>query len=153
MGHTYLATATHLIAMVSLSPLVVLTGCGLAQPPAARLIRQSTAKCRETADLLAGVKDVASAKAAAPRLKKLIDEIDRLNEQIERVYDPSDVPLGQESAIHAELPESIAQMQRVMTEAARIRQEPAWVEALGEAGKRLTGLDVLAGDALGIEQG
>jgi hypothetical protein len=153
MSRENLPVAVRFAPLVVSGLLIALAGCRFGDPPAARLIRQSTLKCQEAADLLAGVKDAAAAKAAAPRLKKLVDEIDRINEQIERIYDPSEVDPADEPAIHAELPESIAQMQRLMTEASRIRQEPALVEALGEAGKRLAGLDVLGSDPLGIEQG
>jgi hypothetical protein len=68
--------------------LVVLASCSLRPVPGLRLMKQSTQKCQEAADLLEGVQDAASAKAAAPRLEKLLIEIDQIGEKLERTYDP-----------------------------------------------------------------
>jgi formaldehyde-activating enzyme involved in methanogenesis len=144
MRQTYLRTTA-----LFLLPLVVLTGCGLAQPPAVRLIRQATVKYRETADLLVGVKDAASAKAAAPRLKQLIDEMDKLHEQIERVHDPEEVDFDDHPAVTKAVVESIQEMQRLMAEVARIGKEKPLREGLGDSWDRLSGYDVSGIDPLG----
>jgi hypothetical protein len=128
-----------------------LSGCQLAEPSAGRLIRQSAAKYRETADLLAGVKDAESAKAAAPRVKTLVDEMDKLHEQIERVHDPAEVDFDDQPAVTEAVVESIQEMQRLMAEVARIGKEPSLREALGNSWDRLSGYDVTGGDPLGIE--
>jgi hypothetical protein len=128
--------------------LVVLASCSLRPVPGLRLMKQSTQKCQEAAENLQGVQDAASAKAAAPRLEKLLIEIDQIGEKLERTYDP-----GDEAAINKELAEGIKQMQRLMIETARIGKDPAICEALGDVWKRLSVNNLLGVDPLGIEQG
>jgi hypothetical protein len=123
--------------------IVMLPACNLRHMQAVSLMKQWGAKCKETADLLAGVKDAASAKAAAPRLDTLVKEMDKLQEQIDRVYDPTEVEPGDERAVMEEVGLNIVQMQRLMIEVGRVGKEPEITEALGDAWKRLSFIDVL----------
>jgi hypothetical protein len=120
-----------------------LSACNLQQSRAVSLMKQWGQKCKEAADLLAGVKDAASAKAAAPRLEKLVTEMDKIQGEIDRVYDPSEVDPADESAIMEEVGGNIVQMQRLMTEVARIGKQPEIQAALGKSWDRLSGYDVI----------
>jgi hypothetical protein len=122
---------------------VLLPACNLQQAQAIALMKQWSAKCQEAADLLAGVKDAGTAKAAAPRLDVLIQEMDKLQEQIDRVYDPTEVDPGDEKAVMEEVGQNIVQMQRLMAEVVRIGQRPELTAALGKSWDRLSGYDVI----------
>ena len=121
----------------------LLPACNVRHMQAASLMKQWGAKCKEAADLLAGVKDAATAKAAAPRLDTLVKEMDKLQEQIDRVYDPTEVEPGDEQAVMEEVAQNIVQMQRLMVEVGRVGKEPEIAAALGETWKRLSFIDVL----------
>jgi hypothetical protein len=122
---------------------LLLPACNLQQAQAILLMKQWNIRCKEAADLLAGVKDAASAKAAAPRLEVLVKEMDKLQEQIDRVYDPTEVDPGDERAVTEQAALDIVQMQRLMVEVIRIGQQPELQAGLGPTWDRLSGYDVL----------
>jgi hypothetical protein len=76
-------------------------------------------------------------------LDTLVKEMDKLQEQIDRVYDPTEVEPGDERAVMEEVGLNIVQMQRLMIEVGRVGKEPEITEALGDAWKRLSFIDVL----------
>jgi hypothetical protein len=133
-------------AIVVLLLAMLLPACNVQhvqQVRAKSLMKQWGTKCKAAADLLAGVKDAASAKAAAPRLDVLVKEMDQIQEQIDRVYDPTEVDPGDEGPVMEEVGQNIVQMHRLFAEVARIGQQPEITAALGPAWDRLSGYDVL----------
>ncbi len=140
-----LATALLLAGLLAL-----LAGCG-AQSQNIRLLKEWQHKCKAAADLMAGVKDVTSAKAAEPRLARLLAEMDKIQEKLEKTYDPSDVEPADERAVTEQVGEGIVQMQRLVVEVARVGKEPELAEALGDTWKRLSGFDVLGQGRMQVE--
>src|SRR5262245_41362984 len=136
-----------MIRTVSLACLVLLAGCPLQQAQNTRLLKAWAAKCKETADLLATVKDAASAKAAGPKIIKLMKEMEKLNEQLDTSYDPEDVGLIEAPGVTKHVGEGIAEMQRLMEESMRIGKDPELRAALGEAWNHLPAAAML--DAAG----
>jgi len=116
--------------------LALLAGCE-AQAQNIRLLKEWQLKCKAAADLLAGVKDVPSAKAAEPRLAKLLSDMDKIQEQLDRTYEPSEVEPADERAVTKQVGEGIVQMQRLVVETMRIGKEPQLTQALGETWERL----------------
>jgi hypothetical protein len=117
--------------------LVLLPGCG-GQTHNVRLLKQWNVHCREAADLLAGVNDVASAKAAQPKLKAALQAMDDVQTRLDETYDPTEVDPWDESAVNEPVAEGIAQMQRLVAESARIAKDPEIKAALGETWQRLS---------------
>ncbi|HLW65906.1 MAG TPA: hypothetical protein VKS79_11340 [Gemmataceae bacterium] len=114
-----------------------------------KLQRQWNAKCKEAADLLASVKDVPSAKAAEPKLKSVLQELDAVGNQLDKSYDPENVDAIESRAMAKEVAEGIAEMQRLNAESLRISESPELVAALGESWKKLPVAMMLeAGSAL-----
>ena len=71
----------RLLPFIFLAGLAVfLPACSRRATENERLQKQWNAKCKEAADLLAGVTDVASAKAAEPRLKIVLQEMAKLDD-------------------------------------------------------------------------
>jgi len=122
-----------MVRLVSLGCLLLIAGCSLPQAQNTRLLKAWTAKCKEASDLLATVKDAPSAKAASPKIIKLMKELDKLNEQLDESYDPSDVSLVEMPGTTKHLGEGIGEMQRLMQESVRIGQDRELRAALGEA--------------------
>src|SRR5262245_16142918 len=122
-----------MLRMAGLACLVLLAGCSLPQAQNTRLLKNWAAKCKEAADLLATVKDEPSAKAAKPKIIKLMKEMDKLNEQLDSSYDPEDVGVIATPGVTRHLGEGIGEMQRLMEESLRIGQNPELRAALGEA--------------------
>jgi hypothetical protein len=123
-------------------------GC-MPQSQNVRLMKQWAAKCKEATDLLAGVKDVPGAKAAEPRLKKLLAEMDKIQAQLEKTYEPSDVDPSEEHGATKASSESIVQMQRLLAETLRIGKDPQLTAALGDAWNQLPSKHLL--DATGLD--
>src|SRR5579864_431689 len=114
-----------------------------------KLQRQWNAKCKEAADLLASVKDVPSAKAAEPKLKSVLQELDAVGNQLDKSHDPENVDAIESRAMAKEVAEGIAEMQRLNAESLRISESPELVAALGESWKKLPVAMMLeAGSAL-----
>jgi len=120
--------------LVFLGCLVLLAvGCSTHQAQNTRLFNQWNAKCKEAADLLETVKDVPSAKAAAPQIAAAMREIQKIDAQLEKSYDPEDVDFHDTSRVTKQVAEGIGQMQRLMVESLRVGKDPAMRDALGEA--------------------
>jgi hypothetical protein len=127
----------------------ILAGCG-AQSRNLRLLKQSNVKSKEVADLLAGVKDVSSAKAAEPRLNRALAEFNKVSAALETSYDSSDVDPGDRPAAEEHAAEGILQMQRMLAETMRIAKQPQVVAALGETWNQLPSTKLM--EATGLDQ-
>ena len=88
--------------------------------------------------MLAGVKDVASAKASRPRLEELLKAMDDVQVQLDESYDPEDVDFADQSAITEQAALGIAEMQRLVAESVRIAQHPELKAELGETWQQLS---------------
>src|SRR5262245_60655494 len=110
-----------------------LPACSIGPTQNTRLFKQWNAKCKEAADLLETIKDVPSAKAAAPKLKAVMEELGKLNEKLERSYDPEDVDIAEMPVTTKQVGEGIAQMQRLMLESVRVGKDAEIRAALGDA--------------------
>jgi hypothetical protein len=88
---------------------------------------------KEAADLLATVKDVATAKAAGPKLAATMREIQKIDEQLEKSYDPEEVDAHDSPRVTKQVAEGIGEMQRLMVESVRVGKDPEIRAALGEA--------------------
>jgi hypothetical protein len=108
-----------------------------------KLQRQWNAKTREVADLLAGVKDVPSAKAAGPKLNTVLQELDAINSQLDKSYDPENVDAGELGKMTKEVAEGIAETQRMNVETIRISKSPDVVAALGDTWRKLPSVFML----------
>lgn len=126
----------HVLLLVCLS--LFLPGCGRGQAHNVRLLRDYKDKCKEAADLLAGVKDVPSAQAVLPRLKASLQEMDELQAKLEQSYDPTEVDPWDEAAVDEQALGGIAEFQRLVAESARIAKNPEIKAALGETWDRLS---------------
>ncbi|MCE9529099.1 MAG: hypothetical protein K8R36_23885 [Planctomycetales bacterium] len=93
---------------------------------------------KETADLLATVKDRATAEGAAPKLKTLLKRADKLTEQLDAM-DSEDGSYGTDEVLLKELASWIAEHGRMMQEEQRISQIPEACSGLGETWQMLTG--------------
>ena len=112
--------------------LVFSLGCEVGRPQSSRHLTTWTEKCKEAADLLETVKDVPSAKAAAPKLKAVMQELHQLNEQIEATYDPEEVDFVDSPRVTKQVGEGIAEMQRMMLESVRVGKDSELRAALGD---------------------
>lgn len=77
--------------------------------------------------------DEASARAAAPTVKKAIAAMEKTQEQLDECYDPEDVSGREAEAMAEELAKGIGDFQRMMQESMRIAQRPELIAALGDA--------------------
>ena len=111
--------------------------CGRRQANNENLQKQWNAKCKEAADLLAGVTDVGSAKVAQPNLKAVLQEIDKINNQLEKSYDPENVSPNEARGMVKELANGVSEMQRLNDETLRISKKAELVAALGDVWKML----------------
>ena len=120
-------------------------GCAAASVPACstpqaqntRLLKQWNVKCKEAADLLETIKDVPSAKAAEPKLKVVVQELNKLDVALQASYDSEDVDFQDSPRITKHVAEGIGEMQRLMVESLRIGKNPELRSALGETWKSL----------------
>jgi hypothetical protein len=112
---------------------LLVSGCSVGPTQNTRLFKQWNAKCKEAADLLETITDVPTAKAAAPKLKAVMEELGKLNEKLERSYDPEDVDIAAMPGTTKQVGEGIAQMQRLMMESVRIGKDRELRAALGDA--------------------
>ena len=108
-------------------------GCAPRQASNSRLFKQYSAKMKEAADLLETVKDVPTAKAAGPKLAAAMREIQRIDEQLEKSYDPEDVDIHDSPRVTKEIAAGIGEMQRLLMESVRAGKDPEIRAALGEA--------------------
>jgi hypothetical protein len=116
---------------------VLVPACNRRAAQNQRLHKEWNAKCKEIADLLVGVTDVRSAKAAEPKLKAALREMEKLNAQLDKNYDPEDVDPGDSPKMTKAVAEGIVEFQRLMTETMRIGMDPELTAALGETWKQL----------------
>ncbi len=112
---------------------VAVPACAPPRASNSRLFKQWNAKCKEAADLLETVKDVPSAKAAAPQIAAAMREIQKIDAQLEKFYDPEDVDFDDTPRVTKQVAEGIGQMQRLMVECVRVGKDPEMRAALGEA--------------------
>jgi hypothetical protein len=129
------------ILIVGLAALV--PACNRGPSRNVRLQREYNACCKEAADLLAGVTDVPTARAAEPRLKVVLRRWVKVNEQLEASYDSSDVSPRERDAMLTEVGQGIAEIQRLNVEMLRISKLPDVFAALGETGKQLPSFPML----------
>ncbi len=124
-----------IIVAVCLSGL--LPACNSRAKQNEKLQKQSNAKLKEAADLLAGIRDVEGAKSAEPRLRQTLDEMNKINSQLSKSYDPEDVDSSERPAMTEAVAQGIAEMQRLVAESLRISQIPGVAAALGDTWDRL----------------
>jgi hypothetical protein len=117
--------------------LTPLSGCS-GQAHNVRLLKQWNVHCKEAADLLAGVKDVASAKASRQRIEELLKAMDEVQAQLDKSYDPENVDFADQSAVTEQAALGIVEMQRLVAESVRIAQNPELKAELGETWQRLS---------------
>lgn len=103
-----------------------------------QLLKEWNGHGKEAADLLAGVKDVASAKASRPRLAELLNAMDDVQARLDETYDPENVDLEDQSPVTEQVALGIAEMQRLTAESVRIAQHPEIKAELGETWQRLS---------------
>jgi hypothetical protein len=116
------------------------TACNSQYATRMSLTRQMTEATKETADLLATVKDKQSAEAAAPNLKPLVERIQSLGDRFEAMDTEDEIYVGrQDQRVLEESGKMFAEHARLMQEQYRIGQIPEARKALGEAWARLTG--------------
>lgn len=113
--------------------LVCISACATRPAQNTRLFKEWNAKCKEAADLLETVKDVAGAKAAAPKLSVVMQELHKIDEQLEESYDPTEVDFDYPPRVTKQVAEGIAEMQRLNMESLRVGKDPEMKAALGEA--------------------
>ena len=121
------------LARISLLFALLAAGCSLQQARNNQLLKQWAAKCGEAADLLKTVQDVPSAKAAGPKLKVVLEELNRINGLLEESDDSEDVDLLSQRSTVEHVGQGIAEMQRLMEESLRIGKNRELREALGES--------------------
>jgi hypothetical protein len=126
-------TTVRLVVLVALLGAVSAIGCENNHAQTNRLFQQWNAKIKEAADLLETVQDVASAKAAAPQLTSVMQDLHQINEKLEISYDPEGVDFGDSLRVTQGVGEAIAQMQRLDMEGLRVGKDPELRAALGEA--------------------
>ena len=127
-----------LLPILFLCGLHASAGCGSAAANRERLAVQMTAVTKEAGDLLATVKDEATAKAAAPKLKAICNRMEKLTERLDEA-DPNtnfDSPSSKELEKYGQW---MAEHSRLMQEELRVAQIPGATAALGEPWQRLTG--------------
>jgi hypothetical protein len=117
---------------------VFLFGCGSSVAARRSLTKQLMNVSKETADLLATVKDKGTAEGAAPKLKALLERADKLTEQLDAM-DSEDGSSGTDEELLNELASWIAEHGRMMQEEQRISQIPEACAGLGETWQMLTG--------------
>ena len=122
--------------------------CGRRVPKSVRLQREYNTCCKEATELLAGVKDVATARAAEPRLKVLLKKWEKVNDQLEDSYDPENVSGREREAMMNEVGQGIVEMQRLNAETIRIAKLPEVAAALGDAWPELPSFPMMGAAGL-----
>jgi hypothetical protein len=123
--------------------LIGVSACAPRPAQNTRLLSEWNTKCKEAADLLETVKDVATARSAAPRIAAVMRELRKIDEQLEKSYDPTDVDFDDAPRLTRHAGEGIVQMQRLMKENLRIGQDPELKAALGETWNLLPVADMM----------
>lgn len=101
-------------------------------------MKQMIAATKETADLLATVKDKPTAQAAAPKLLALVEKVEKLGERLDEL-DAEAEDFGPDPEVAEEVVPWIAEHSRLIQEQLRISRIPEAREGLGEGWDRLTG--------------
>src|SRR5438477_13190733 len=105
--------ARQIASLIVLFCLIVLTpACSRRKTQNERLQQQWNAKVKEMADLLAGVTDVSSAKAAEPKLAAAMEAYDRIAEELDKRYDSEDVDPSEQKPMTEAVAQGIAETQR-----------------------------------------
>src|SRR5207253_641811 len=95
------------------------------------------------ADLLAGITDVPSAKAAEPKLRAALQELEKINEQLDKSSDPEDLNQREARRMMEEVAKGIAAMQQLNTETLRVSKIPGASAALGDTWAKLPSVAML----------
>jgi len=130
-----------LILMIGV--IALLPACSRFKSKNERLQLQWNAKTKEVNDLLAGVKDVPSAKAAEPKLAAALKDLEKIGEKLEKHYDSEDVDPGEREPMTEAVAAGIAEMQREAAEVMRISKNPELVAALGETWKKIPSVVIM----------
>ena len=140
----FLQNVTQPFAIIFLFAIIVaLPACGRRQAQNLRLHKQWNVKCKEAADLLASINDVASARAAEPKLKVVLQELAKVDEQLQTWYDSENVDGSDRPAMTKEVAAGIGEMQRLNQETLRISKDPELRAALGETWKKIPSVFML----------
>src|SRR5262245_39463770 len=122
-----------LTAIVGCFFLVTLSGC---KDSHESLIKEMIAAFNDAADILATIKDKASADAAKPKLKKLGDKIRDIEARMDKLGKPKSK--DQKEKVNQLIEKDfVAACDRLATELARIADVPGGPEALKELGDPL----------------
>jgi len=131
------------IIIVAVCLTAIVPGCSRRKSHNERLQREWNAKVKAVADLLAGVTDVPSAKAAEPKLAAALEELERVDAELRKTYDPEDVDAVEREPMTEAVAQGLAEMQRETAETFRISKRPELVEALGETWKKIPSVFLL----------
>jgi hypothetical protein len=116
--------------------LVLLTsGCGRGTPTHESLTQDMIGMMNEQADVLAAVKDEASANAAKPKLEALAEKAKAMKQAADKLGEP--VKEVEEQLRKKFEPEMQKVAQRVMSEMMRIMSQPALKQALQDSLKKM----------------
>ncbi len=126
------------VCLVTLVP-----ACSSRKSQNERLQLQWNAKTKEVNDLLAGITDAPSAKAAEPKLATALKDLERIGEKLEKHYDSEDVDSGERDPMTEAVAAGIAEMEREGAEVRRINMNPEIVTALGETWKKIPSVVIL----------
>ena len=108
--------------------LAVLLLAGCASDDAESMVKQTIAAMDETAQVLATVKDEASAKAAVPRLKSLAEQRRKIEEKVATVKTP---PPEEQAELQKKYAARLTEVStRLVQEAMRVSQVPGGKAAL-----------------------
>lgn len=121
--------------LIAVLALVAMSGCTSRAAKNQKLHQQFAAKCKEAADLMAGISDAASAKAAEPRLKVVFRDLDKINQELEEHYDSEDVDPTHERVMSQAVIQGIVEFQRMTGETHRLSKNLEAIGALGETWK------------------
>ena len=116
---------------------LLLPACNSRAKQNERLQKEWNAKCKEAADLLAGISDPAGAKATEPKLRQALEQMAKAGEKLDKTYDPENVHGSDAEKMTEAVAQGIAEMQRLMTESLRISKIPGVTAALGDTWKML----------------
>jgi hypothetical protein len=135
--------ASPLLVVILVGLCALLPGCSRRVSHNVRLQQQANAKCKECAELLATVVDLPSAKAAEPKLKAALQELAKIEAELEKSYDPENVAPSEHDSMTEEVAKGMAEMQRLNGETVRISKNAELVAALGSTWKALPSVFML----------
>ncbi|MFL5342095.1 MAG: hypothetical protein ACJ8F7_18270 [Gemmataceae bacterium] len=136
-------SSRHNIVRILVCLIVFVPACGRGKSQNERLQAQWNARCKEAANLLAGIQDVPSARAAEPKLKSALQEMEKINKELGKTYDSEDVDPSDSRGMTQEVAGGIGEMQRLSAETLRISKHPELIAALGETWRKLPSVFML----------